>query len=249
MTVLARNLFLYNHNGKFISKQNLDFDPIQVCNYKDGYLISKRINRKNGRLLFTDSTGKNPKILLKERSNFLNLENLKPVTSSGSDLLSYNDCVSDTIHRISGLSVTPAVVFNMKEYKTSKEILQLDTKDVNAQSVISKSISSIIFSFYENHKYILSAHAVLSKGETLLLCMIKDKTANKLEWIKYVNNEANNAIFLMAQLSGKDEVYTIAPPDALTKLPEYIMKLIKNKSTVKGLKEEDNHVILKMKLK
>lgn len=137
----------------------------------------------------------------------------------------------------------------MKEYKTAKELLEQmkDQKSgfINAMN----SLFSVVFYFYENHKYILSAHTVFNKGESFLLCMIKDKVANRWEWIRYSEIEANKALLLSAILTEKSEIITIVQPETVINLPDSIMKLLINKELVKSLKEEDNYVILRMKLK
>jgi hypothetical protein len=243
------SIYRFNHNGKFISKRLLDEKPLQLFSYKEGSLIFNGFNNAQGRLIFTDSLGKNARVLLKEKKFFQNMEGVKAITSSCKDFLSFNDCFTDTIYRISGLSASPSVVYNMKEYKTAKELLEQmkDQKSgfINAMN----SLFSVVFYFYENHKYILSAHTVFNKGESFLLCMIKDKVANRWEWIRYSEIEANKALLLSAILTEKSEIITIVQPETVINLPDSIMKLLINKELVKSLKEEDNYVILRMKLK
>lgn len=243
------SIYRFNHNGKFISKRLLDEKPLQVFSYKEGSLIYNGFNNAHGRLIFTDSLGKNARVLLKEKKFFQNMEGVRAITSSCKDFLSFNDCFTDTVYRISGLSASPSVVYNMKEYKTAKELLEQmkDQKSgfINAMN----SVFSVVLNFYENHKYILSAHSVFKTGESFLLCMIKDKIANRWEWIKYTDSQASNDFLLLGLLTEKDEIFTTVQPKTLLNMSDEMMKLITNKESVKNLKEEDNYVILRMKLK
>jgi len=242
-------LYRYSHDGKFLNKKQLERMPLQIFGYKGGYLESYGFNYDKGRIIYTDSIGKSGRTLLNERKFFQSIEGIKTFTSSCKDYVIYNECFSDTVYRITGFEAKPAYVFDMKEFSTSPEFYKIRNNNMENLESIRNSVFSTIYYFHENQKYIISANAIFNKGNSSFHCMIKDKSKNIDEWIKYSDRDFAKTLLLALQLTENNEIYTIVQPQALLSLPESILKLVKNKDSVKTIKEDDNHLILKIKLK
>ncbi len=251
LVISPRNkvIYRYSHDGKFLKQWEQEKMPSQIFSYKGGYLQSYGFNYDKGRVIYTDSIGKPGRTLLKEKKFFTSIDGNKSLTASCKDFVIFYESFSDTISRITGFEAKPVYVFDMKEFSTSTEFYKLKDFDSNAFELINNSVFSAIFYFHENQKYIVSASTIFKKGDSFLLCMIKDKTNNKHEWIKYSDKDLAKTLLLAIQLNENNEIFTIVQPQALLALPESISKLIKNKEVVKNIKEDDNHLILKIKLK
>lgn len=241
--------YRYSHDGKFLNKKQLERMPLQILPYKGGYLQSYGFNCDKGRVIYSDSIGKPGRTLLNERKFFQSIEGIKTLTSSCKDYVIYNECFTDTVYRITGFETIPAYVFDMKEFSTSPEFYKLKSNSMEDLESMRNSVFSTIYYFHENQKYIISANAIYNKGNSSLHYMIKDKSKNISEWIKNTDKEMAKSLLLSILLTESNDVFTIVQPQALLALPESILKLIKNREVVKNIKEDDNHLILKIKLK
>lgn len=246
---MDKMFYRYTHDGKFLNKRPLESMPLQILSYKGGYLQSYGFNNDKGRVIYSDSIGKTGRTLLKEKKFFTNIEGIKSMSVSCKDFIIFNESFSDTVYRITGVEAKPVYAFDMKEFSTAPEFYKLKDFDSKTFELINNSVLSAIFYFHENQKYIVSAITILNKGKSSLHCMIKDKSKNISEWIKYTDKEMAKSLLLSVLLTESNEVFTIVQPQALFALPESILKLIKNKEVVKNIKEDDNHLILKIKLK
>lgn len=244
-----KTIYRYDHNGKFINKTALDKMPLQIFSYKEGYLLSYGFNYEKGRVVFTDSIGNSGKPLLNEKKFFISSEDNQAISSSCNDFLTFKESFSDTVYRIADFEVKPAYVFDMKEFSTSPHFFNFKEGESNITTHIMNSKISSIYYFHENQRYILSSTSFLSKENSFISCMIKDKIKNEFEWVRFNKNDATNSLLSSVIMTDNNEIYSVITPVTLLALPDSTLSLVKNREVLNNLREDDNHVILKISLK
>lgn len=79
--------------------------------------------------------------------------------------------------------------------------------------------------------------------------MIKDKIKNEFEWVRFNKNDATNSLLSSVIMTDNNEIYSVITPATLLALPDSTLSLVKNREVLNNLREDDNHVILKISLK